>query len=351
MDKIQSFITQAREKGLEDTSIRESLTAQGWDKAAIDIALVGLDVPKPEMSVPAPTKASAEPPHAPSLNPLMAALHHVILWFFIGSSSVSIGGTIASLYGMEVSSEALASMMAVTLITFIPYAVLFGLFLRGTRKTPLLIPGKVWSIITICLNSIGAMIAAIVAVVNLITGGEPVFLIAAALILLLDLLVVITYSFAAFGTHRALKLRTVVMSLYLPLLVVMFGILFMMSFLKLGPAKHDETLRKDLSTVVEKVSAQTRDQKKLPDSITSPSSNASIKYKKLTDKTYQVCAEFATTNKMYARDDIYNNTAPSDAYVSESTFYASHTGENCFEFTSEYLTQQTPDLDLPYDAY
>jgi len=160
MTEIEIFIKQAREKGLNDDAIRSSLDAKGWDKTAIDLALVGLEVPTPPSTAPQTTATPADQPR--SLSPLMAAIHHVILWFFSGSSAVAIGGTVASLYGFQVSSTALASMIAVTLITFIPYALLFGILLAKNFKA-VTVPNKTWSIITICIHSIGAMIAAIVA--------------------------------------------------------------------------------------------------------------------------------------------------------------------------------------------
>ncbi len=343
MEKLHSFVTQAREKGLSDEAIRRSLTAQGWDAANVDMAVAGLEVPKPEPSSPVENKSEASL-HPFSLSPLMAALHHVILWFFVSSSTVTIGGTVASLYGMNVSSNILASMIAVTLITFVPYAILFAIFLSKTRKNPLLVPGKVWSIITICLNSIGAMIAAIVAVINIITAGDKIYLISAVLIFLLSIIIVITYSFAAFGIHRALRLRTIIISIHLPLLIVMFGILFSMSLLKIGPAKYDEDLRKDLSSLVTKIRANTRENKKLPDTADGMTTNKTIRYEKTGLKTYKVCAPFKTSNSTYEHTNAYYDAENTDAYISESSFYTSKQGESCFEFTSDYLEQQEEDV-------
>jgi len=267
----------------------------------------------------------------------MAAIHHVILWFFTGSSTVAICGVVATLYGFEISSNALASMIAVTLITFIPYAILFGIFLFKVRRNRELVPGKVWSIITICLHSVGAMIAAIVAVVNLVTGGEQMYLVGAGLILLLNLIVVTTYSLAAFGLGKAKTLRTIMISAHLVLLVIMFGILFGLSLLKLGPAKHDEALRKDLSDTVTKIASKTREQNKLPDSIDTIRTNSAITYNKLSNKTYEVCADFQTSTTSFAHSTEYRTIENRDVYVSDALFYASASGHQCFGFTSDYL--------------
>lgn len=358
MDEIKTFIDQARTKGLDDETIRKSLETKGWDKAAIDMALLGLEAPAPKQTEATPIATAATPPaNTPahhSLSHLMAALHHVILWFFTASSAVTIGGTIASLYGFEISANALASMIAVTVITFVPYAILFAIFLSKNRKDPPLIPGKVWSIITICLHSIGAMISAIVAVINIITGGEQVYLVSASLILLLDLIVVVTYAFAAFGLGKATKLRGIFIALHLPLLIVMFGILFTLSLLHLGPARHDEALRKDLSTLVRNIAGRTREQDKLPDSIDGLSDNSSLTYKKTSNKAYEVCASFQTSGSSASQVTYYRSAdyEREDDYVSESDFYASGANEHCFKFTSSYLkekeTNSSPQVQYNY---
>lgn len=345
MEKLTAFVAQAREKGLPDESIRKNLELEGWGKEKIDTALAGLEVPKPDAPL-SETKATASQPTNPfSLSPLMAALHHIILWFFVSSSTITICGTVASLYGISVSSEVLASMIAVTLITFIPYAILFCIYLLKLRKNPLLVPGKVWSIITICLHSVGAMTAAIVLVINLIVSGSQIFIISSALILALNALVVIAYSFAAFGIHRALTLRKIIVSLYLPLLLIMFGILFSMSLLKLGPAKHDEDLRRDLSAVTAKIRTETRTNNKLPDSISGFTSNSSIRYEKTNTRTYKLCASFQTSNNPNVGGVSYytersTEETKSDAYADDYSFFNSKSGENCFNFESYYLEEK-----------
>jgi uncharacterized Zn-binding protein involved in type VI secretion len=337
MNEINTFIQQAREKKLDDATIRKSLEAEGWDTASINLALSGLEVPKPTTPAMTPNATTGHPSH-PTLSPLMAAIHHVILWFFTGSSTVAIGGTVAAIYGMNVSATALASMIAVTLITFIPYAILFGIYLAKKRKTPDLVPGKVWSIITICLHSIGAMVSAIVIVINLVTAGEAVFLVSAALAFLLNMIIVTTYSLAAFGLGKTASLRKAVTILHLPLLVVMFGILFSLSLVKLGPVQHDEALRKDLTNLINKIAADTKAKEKLPDSIENLTSNKTITYQKTSRKTYKVCAPFQTSS--WQGYETYYGRETTDAYSSEEQFYTKDSGEQCFEFTSDYLNRQ-----------
>jgi hypothetical protein len=343
MDEIKTFIAEARGKGLDDDTIRKSLEAKEWDASSINIALLGLEAPAP--TAPAAAQPTTPASNQNSLSHLMAALHHVILWFFTASSTVTIGGTVASLYGMGVSANALASMIAVTVITFSPYAVLFAIFLGKNRKNPPVVPGKVWSIITICLHSVGAMTAAIIAVINIVTNGDQMYLVSAGLVLLLDLIVVTTYLFAAFGL-KLRRAREIMIALHLPLLIIMFGILFTLSLVNLGPAKHDEDLRKDLSTLVHDIAGRTREQNKLPDSIDGLTKNSSITYKKTSNKKYQVCATFQTTGNFSPSSSYYGGSyEATDDFVTESDFAAGK-GEHCFDFTSSYLkdkeTQNTP---------
>ena len=336
MSEIETFVKQAREKGLDDNTIRSGLEAKGWPVAAIDLAIAGIEAPSPP-SVPA--KISPAPTGGQqSLSPLMAAIHHVILWFFTGSSTVAIGGTVASLYGFQVSSTALASMIAVTLITFLPYAFLFAILLAKNFKT-VTIPNKTWSIITICLHSIGAMIAAIVAVINIVTGGEHVYLVSAGLIFILYITVIITYTYAAF--MRPGLARKYFMLLHLPLLIVMFGTLFVLASFQLGPVQHDDALRKDLAATVKAIAEDTKKHDKLPDSIDSLSTNRAITYEKTSQTSYKLCAEFQTNRavdkSVYYVNDMNERT---DAYAGESSFFADKAGKQCFNFNSYYLTEE-----------
>jgi hypothetical protein len=336
MPELETFVKDARDKGLDDDTIRKALLSEGWDSSLVTAALTGVTVPKPTTD----QAAHNAHPKRPSLSPLMAAIHHILLWFFTGSSAVTITGVVASLFGTNVSSVALASMIAVTIVTFIPYATLFILYVIKTRKTPDLMPGKVWSIITICLHSVAAMVAAITLVVNAITGDSMTIIISAALILLLDLLVVTTYLFAAFSAGKVAKLRKAVLYAFIPTLVVLFGILFSMSAFKLGPAKHDEEVRKQLATSVRNVAEYTRTNNELP-TTGAVTLEQGVSYNKLSNTTYEVCASFQMTNReqsdYYYSSPSYDQT---DSYVSDSSFDNDKTGHQCFTFKSDYLTNE-----------
>lgn len=347
MADIRTFITEARTKGLSDEQIREALKAQGWDPAVIEVGLSGLEVPVAStVSQPSGGQVAAAD-QRPSLHSLMAALHHVLLWFFTASSTVTIVSVVASLMGVTISSTALSTMIAITVITFTPYAIFFILYLLQARRKPGLVPGKVWSIITICLHSIGAMIAAITLVVSVINSGEQTVMLSALLILCLDLLVVVTYSFAAFTPVKLALPRKIITLAYLPLLFVLFGILFIMSVLQLGPARHDLQLREDMAATVRKVVTYTHDHNQLPKDGGDVVVGKDVRYSYKTKTTYDVCGTFQVSSSRNSSRVDYGSTEPlSDDYVYEDMFEAGAKGERCFTLTSSRL--ETPRNDFYY---
>ncbi len=334
MADIKTFITEARSKGLSDDQIRQALKAEGWDTAVIEVGLTGLEMPAAETA----SKPAEKSSDRPSLHPLMAALHHVLLWFFTASSTVTIASVVASLMGVTVSTTALSTMIAITAITFTPYAIFFLIYLIQSRRKPGLVPGKIWSIITICLHSIGAMIAAITLVVTAINSGEMTVGISALLILGLDLLVVLTYSVAAFVPVALTLLRKIVTIAYLPLLLVLFGILFMMSVLQLGPAQHDQQLRKDLTETAQKVSVYARDKNELPKDSSNISVGKGVRYSYKTKTTYELCGTFQVASKQSMSGSYYTSPRTlSDDYIYDDQFSVSSAGEHCFTINSSVL--------------
>lgn len=337
MSEINTFVHQARGKGLSDEAIRKALEAEGWASPLIDTALLDIEVPKPSGE----TTPASHPSHT-SLSPLMAAMQHVLLWFFVASSTVTIASVVASLSGLNVSAQVLASMIAVTLITFTPYAVLFLIYVLRLRRTPDLVPGKVWSIITICLHSVAAMAAGITLVVTLIVSGEYNVWLSALLILALDLIVVITYVFAAFSTKKLPRLRKITVVAHLPILLLLFGTLFIMSLLQLGPARHDEQLRKDLVSSAIAVREYATQHKTLPASgDTSIIKSDDIRYSKKTDTSYTLCADFeANTRRSSSYYYSSGDSTLSDDYISEYQFEGYGSGEHCFTLISSPLEDE-----------
>ncbi len=343
MAAIDDFITHARNNGVDDETIRQTLETQGWDKNVVSFALAGIAVPAPDSNV-AVSVPVAEPAHssaAPSLHPLLAALHHVLLWFFVISSTIAIVAVVASLFGESVDSSALAAMIAVVAITFTPYAILFITYLRKLGTQPNLIPGKVWSIITICLQSLSVLGAAITLVVTAIVGGESSVMVGAALILALTGTVLTVYIFAAFVPITA-KVRKPILLAYLPIVALLLGTLFVMSLLRLGPALADENTRKNLVTTVENIQKKVQTIDRLPNTSEAKSLivGSGITFDSKSPTTYELCATFVTdseTDKYSSYGSTRADAPISDSYVYVDAFYRP-SGRQCFVIQSNDLT-------------
>lgn len=347
MATLDDFIAKARAKNLDDETIRQALEKQGWDRSSISLALAGMAAPSPhEAYTNNPTVHEPTTHSSPSLNPLLAALHHVLLWFFVLASTISIVAVVASLLGKSVESDALAALMAVVLVAFTPYAVLYVLYLRKLRAQPSLIPNKTWSIITVCIHSLGALIAAITLVVNLIVDGNQTTIISSALVLALMVIVLITYIFAAFAPSAS-KARKPVLLGYLPIVALLLGTLFTLSALRLGPALADETTRDNLVTTVENIRDNVEDNNRLPNNEQADSfiEGSDITYEKISDTTYKLCATFKV-DRTVDQSSYRSSSASqpiSDSYIQAYDFY-SKKGNQCFTVQSEALSSVTKDI-------
>lgn len=336
--QLREFIARAKEQNIDIDTIRRTLRNKGWSETAIDAALLGdLEVPiapAGEQSL-VDTSSLKQPqtrerPAVHSTGPLFSALHHVLLWFFVGSTSFAITSAISSLFHDYVSEDALASFIAVSIVTFIPYSIVFVLYLRKRRQNPQLIPGRIWSIITICLASIGVMAAAITAVVALIQSSDDSVAISAAALMILYAAVIVTYASAAFMTNQKESLRRWL--LRLPVIVVALLLLgvFIPSLLQLGPIRDDQQLRKDMVTTVETIRQIADAQQSLPESADNYLANPKISYKKISVNRYQLCAPF----KVRSNSDYYSpDNTIQDRYVAEYSFERS--GNNCFTIETD----------------
>jgi hypothetical protein len=183
------------------------------------------------------------------------------------------------------------------------------------------------------------MVAGITLVVTLIVSGEYSIWLSALLILALDLIVVVTYVLAAFGMKLRRVRKTTIIA-HLPVLLLLFGTLFIMSLLQLGPARHDEQLRKDFVSTANAVRNYTNDHKALPANGDEVVKNSEIRYKRVSDTTYSLCAIFQASARRTSSYYDYGNSSTSDAYPYESQFEAYGSGEHCFTLTSSQLENQ-----------
>lgn len=332
MAQLDTFIETARAKGLSDAAIEKALTSEGWDKHEVQLAISGVSVPKPPQS-------TAKSVKMVSLHPAVAALHHVLLWFFVGSSSISIAAVITSLTGGGVNVTALAALLAVTGITFTPYAVFFITYLVQLKKQPGLIPGHVWSIITICLHSLGALGAGIILAVTAITNPSDSNLISSAIILALYSIVIVTYSIAAFSKGSTIK--RVILSITLSIITGIIGTLAALSIVQIVPAQQDEALRRELVTTTKNIVAFTKQEQRLPTESEASTliSHASIRYAATSDTTYELCAPFLKP-RLPAQSYTSPAYAQTDSFQDESLFYSDKVGDVCFSLESGELAYQ-----------
>lgn len=328
--EIREFIAKAHERNIDNETIRRSLLRHGWSEAAIDAAILGdLEVPT---STEAPAAKSSPGKQSPSSGPLASALHHVLLWFFVGSAALAITSAISSLFYETVSEDALASFIAVSVITFIPFWIAFLAYLRQRRHEPRLVPGRIWSIITICIGSIGVMSAAIVGVVTLITDGQVATAVSAGALLVLFTCVVLVYATALSITTKKARIQKLLLHIPIMVIALLLVGIFVPSLLQLGPVRNDESLREDLIESVEAIRIATENENKLPDDASEYLANPAINYRKLSETRYELCAPFAIT-KTQERP---RNSSIDDAYVSNYDFMGDK-DNNCFTLQSSQL--------------
>lgn len=337
MSEIDDYVKNARDNhGASDADIKKQLESSGWDKQAIDAALSGRSglppAPKPNAG-----QSGAVNQHK-GLSSLAAALHHVLLWLFTASVSVTVPIVIAVLYSGNDATTAIASYIAVVLATLTPYALFYVAYLQKFRSEPVTTTNKVWSIITIIFHTIGALGSLITLIINLIVGPIPQVYLSAIVIGVLNLLVVVTYFTATFVGPDKYKLRKAVLYGYLPIVVVGLVIIGVISLSRLGPAKHDTEQRQKLADVVRGVREYYVDHDDtLPTNLdqVDVDEKSGVKYQRLTATKYEVCADFKTKVSRPYGSYYYENDERTDTYVYEGHFDPKDTGENCFTFRTQ----------------
>ncbi len=346
MDEIQKFVEEARQKDWSDNRTREALLANGWSATQVDAALSGLTVPKPPAATELLRRDNSmhHSPSRPTITALEAALQHVLLWVFTLTSSIMIGVVSLALFGNRSngSSETLLTYVVLELVTFLPFALLFWRYSRRLRREPELMTGKVWSIITIVLHSVGLIgsLVALVLVIILVHGPETTAgLVASGAIGLMNGLVVLAYALANFAKAPQSRLRKGYLQIFPVLLFVLIGVLGIFSLLRVGPLRADDQTRQNLVSTVQKIHNYTQDHKALPIQLSQVSgASADVTYKTLNAYTYQVCADF---KKKYDPGYSVSTDAMDDSYVDTWGFQYGRAGNNCWKFTDANL-KNTP---------
>lgn len=332
MQSIHTYIKEAREKyGADDAAIREQLLAAGWKKTEVAAALKARSLP------PAPhpsDEAERSSTDNERLSSLAQAMHHILLWFFTASTAITLSIVSAALFGGEASTDALAAYVAVGLVTLTPYGLLYVDYLRKFRRNARMTTGRIWSIITIVVHTVGAIAALITLIINLIVGPSASVVIASSVLAGLNLLVLTTYFTATFVRPERVRFRRAVLLMFLPVvsaILIVFGIL---ALSKMGPIRADEHLRERLvkTTAAIREYRVTHDEQ-LPESLNqiSYAETDGITYNRLGSKRYELCASFNSTGSTFSFP-AGGTFEQDDGYVTEYTFRVQGTGNQCFRF-------------------
>ncbi len=342
MSEIDDYISEARQKhGATDAEIKKQLESAGWDGSTIDTALGGSGLPP----APKPHEAAAHSVQRKGLTPLAAAMHHILLWFFTCSASITVPVVISALYSGGDATAAIASYVAVVLVTLTPYSLIYIAFLRKFRADPSITANKIWSIITVVFHTIGVLGSLITLIISLIVEPIPVVVLSAVAIGILDLLVLVTYFAATFVKPENHSFRKVVLFSYLPVVVSGLAVIAVISLLRLGPAKHDTNQKIKLVAVVQGIREYYVDHNNtLPanlNQIDAPDKSG-ISYERQGSELYTVCAEFKNAYKRNGSSTYYDyyDDVRSDTYVYEGYFTPDNNGKNCFDFRTVPTSKQ-----------
>ena len=336
MDGAKQFIDEARAKGMDDDKIRDLLTGNGWSAGQVDSALNGLTVPPaPGLPVPPPPAVSANTaPARPSISALEAALQHILLWLFTGMSSIMIGVVSAALFGAtDGSSNALLTYVVLELVTFAPFCGLFIYYLKQQKNRPEITTGKVWSIITIVLHSLGLVgsIIALVLFIVLVRDDASVAGVAASIAIgIMNALVVSAYVLANVVKASPSKLRHRLLQAFPVALFVLISIFGVLALMRVGPLKADDQTRQNLVDVTKSVHDYATTNNKLPASSTDIAvTKEGVTYKMQSTYIYQLCAEFNRVGKGYY-PNYRASTISDDSYIGTYDFSNGNKGENCW---------------------
>lgn len=351
MDGLKKFVDDARTHGWDDDRIRQTLHANGWQMAQIDAALQGMEVPVAPVAPVAPQAGHhAEHGGRPSITALQAALQHVLLWLFTLTSSIMVGVVSAALFGGgSSSSEVLLTYVVLELVTFAPFAVLYWQYVRRLKRgEPDLMTGKVWSIITIVLHSlglIGSVVGFVLVIILVHNGGTTAGLVSTGTIGIMDALVVVAYLLANFAKSVHSPLRRRYLQLFPVLLFVLIATLGVLALLRVAPLRHDDQTAQNLVTTVNKIHNYANDNGQLPGSLHDLSGvPAGVTYTRTNSTQYKVCANFKKDHGFGGYSGS-NDYPTDDTYVSKYDFDHSKSGEQCWSFQNTDLQDQASNGD------
>lgn len=350
---IDAFIAQAREKQLSDNDILALATQAGWQRATVLAELerlATLAAPNDNNTGPRQNN-SPEKNSRPSLSSLIAAMHHIFLWFFVGTSAFTCYVLVANLFtytddGYDIVYRPATPIKCIiaALVTLSAYMAFYIPYLHHTLKPPYVTAGKTWSIVTIALSSIGAIITATVTVLLVTNDAKVQWILVAALICVFCIAVALTYWAATFVSPKK-KLRSGILIGGVAVMVCLTVTVSALFLLHLPGARHDETLRNNLTKTAENILAYADKHNALPKA-TTPFiiTGSDITYKPTSTSAYQLCGRF-----QQRKDFSYGGQLQdSDIDLHPSSFPSKHVGENCFTFFTSAHIEGRPTSEQEY---
>lgn len=358
MSELSEYLELSRERGVPPETSVQLLLAVGWSPDELSQALLGRDAPRPggqhrttpHVSAPNLEALSAMAPEArtghdpdptrQSLSPAMAAMHHVFLWFFVGSFTFGISAAVSVILNTSAAPTDLNNFIAVIAISLSVYLGFYVVYLRKALRPPYLSAHPVWTTITVCLLGVASMTAAIFLIVNLLDAERGDLVVTSAIVLVLYLALLLNYVAATFfSVEKRMRKRILVTAV--PVVTIVLVVLFAASIANLGPIQRDESTREDLVSAGEMVASSTAKQGQLPKDDSELKLPAGVSYSKKDEVTYELCASFERD----AADYVFTNMGdqptdtyqPNDSYLSTTDFYAS-AGSACFTVVSDELT-------------
>jgi hypothetical protein len=342
MDSLHNFIHQARQKNLTDEQIRQLLHDSGWHETQIVAGLAGLTVPAPQYpEVSQVAAVTTKAPRLHDLNALEAALHHILLWLFTGTTTIMFSIVAYALFGDE-QSGVLSAFLVVSLISFLPFAGLYLRYLVKVQTDQKLTTGRIWSVITVVLHSVLLLITVITFILALLLAHNHItrasLITASIAIMILNAIVVVTYAFANFAPkspYRPWVLR--VFPILVLLLLLIFGVI---AISHVRAARGTEVQEQAMLTVVNDVSSYVSRNNRLPvdltvlDASTDTNSAYNITYTVKDKTSYLLCSDFTKALVPDASSQLY------DSYLSKSDFAPAKAGTNCWTISSDTLVNQ-----------
>lgn len=346
-ERLYSFIHQLKNNGVNSQQIFQSAQITGqWSDDVIATALYSLDrnEKEPRTQTKAEVASHENNNGVQSISILQTVFHHIALWFFIGATIPALITLVDLLTGGTTSPSTITTFLSVVIVTGGLYFVFYGIYLRKALKSKeTIIPGKVFSIITMAFALVTLLIAAIAGLTVLVSssfGGDSIgdsgTVLSSALTVVIAGAVIAIYWAATFLKTNNKTRKPLLIGSPIAIIAIITA-LFIAGFSTLPSVIADEKTRDALVETSEKIVNLTKLESSLPEDDTVLSLEDGMSYKKLDKNSYELCATFKNdSTNPYALGD---TAALNDSYLSEYDFQNYSKGESCFTIESGVMEE------------